>query len=46
MRKQFKVFLVTRPQPRLDLYKKMMKSSAMSAYVVGGYMLNDGGLDV
>ena len=52
MRKQFKVFLVTlvvvgsRPQPRLDLYKKMMKSSAMSAYFVGGYMLNDGGLDV
>ena len=50
MRKQFKVFLVTlvvvgSRQPRLDLYK-MMKSSAMSAYVVGGYMLNDGGLDV
>ena len=46
MRKQFKVFLVTRPHPRLDLYKQMMKSYAMTAYVVGVYMLNDGGLDV
>ena len=40
MRKQFKSL------PGLKAVAKIMKSSAMSAYVVGVYMLNDGGLDV